>query len=42
MDATCDDHKGNPVFLARNNWHLDHTKEECPEIKFLKVKENSN
>jgi peptide chain release factor 3 len=41
-DATCDDHKKNPVFLARNNWHLDHTMEEWPEIKFLKVKEYSN
>ena len=41
-DATCDDHKGNPVFLARNNWHLDHTIEEWPTIKFLKVKEHSN
>ena len=42
IDATCDDHKGNPVFLARNNWHLDHTIEEWPDIKFVKVKENSN
>ena len=41
-DATCDDHKGNPVFLARNNWHLDHAIEEWPTIKFLKVKEHSN
>jgi peptide chain release factor 3 len=41
IDATCDDHKGNPVFLARNNWHLDHTIEEWPDIKFVKVKENS-
>ena len=42
IDATSNDHKENPVFLARNNWHLDHTIEEWPEIKFVKVKENSN
>ena len=41
-DATCDDHKENPVFLARNNWHLEHTIEEWPDIKFLKVKEHSD
>ena len=41
-DSTCDDHKENPVFLARNNWHLEHTMEEWPDIKFLKVKEHSD
>ncbi len=41
-DVLADDHKGNTVFLARNQWHLDHTIEECPDIKFLKIKEHSN
>ena len=34
-----DDHKGNPVFLARNQWHIDHTIEEWPNLKFSKVTE---
>ena len=38
-DVIADDHKGNPVFLARNNWHIDHTIEEWPNLKFSKVLE---
>ncbi len=35
-----DDHKGDPVFLARNAWHLDRAAEDFPEIRFLKTKEH--
>ena len=38
-DVVADDHKGNPVFLARNQWHIDHTIEEWPNLKFSKVTE---
>jgi peptide chain release factor 3 len=34
-----EDHNGSPVFLARNAWKLDRVKEEWPDIKFLKTKE---
>ena len=34
-----DDHDDMPVFMARNGWHLQHTAENWPKIKFLKVKE---
>jgi peptide chain release factor 3 len=34
-----DDHDNMPVFMARNGWHLQHTAENWPKIKFLKVKE---
>ncbi|MDG2480168.1 MAG: EF-Tu/IF-2/RF-3 family GTPase, partial [Alphaproteobacteria bacterium] len=33
------DHAGQPVFLARNAWHLDKAQSDAPEISFLKVKE---
>jgi len=35
------DHAGAPVYLARNNWHLDKAKEDFPSLKFLKVKEET-
>ena len=34
-----EDHDGDPVFLARNNWHLDTTIEQNPKLRFLKTKE---
>ncbi len=34
-----DDHRDQPVFLARNAWHLETTAKEAPEIRFLKTKE---
>lgn len=34
-----DDHDNMPVFMARNGWHLQHTAENWPKIRFLKVKE---
>ncbi|PCI61925.1 MAG: peptide chain release factor 3 [Kordiimonadales bacterium] len=33
------DHSGAPVYLARNNWHLDKAKEDYPSIRFLRIKE---
>lgn len=33
------DHAGAPVYLARNNWHLDKAKEDFPTLRFLKTKE---
>jgi len=29
------DHTGAPVFLARNNWHLERTAEDWPDVRFL-------
>jgi peptide chain release factor 3 len=37
--AIADDHKGDPVFLARNAWHLDRAGEDWPDINFLATKE---
>ncbi|WP_138380638.1 peptide chain release factor 3 [Luteithermobacter gelatinilyticus] len=36
-----EDHTGAPVFLARNSWRLDKAKEDYPDIRFLKVKEQT-
>lgn len=36
-----DDHNGSPVFLPRNAWHLKVTKEEWPDVRFLKTKEQT-
>lgn len=35
------DHSGAPVYLARNNWHLDKAKDDFPSLKFLKIKEET-
>ena len=35
------DHDGDMVFLARNDWHLNKTAEDFPKIKFFKVKEHT-
>ncbi len=40
-EAIADDHDGQPVFLARNAWHLDRAMEDHPEIRFLKTKEQT-
>ncbi len=37
-----EDHDGNPVFLARNAWHLDNANENWPQIKFLATREQSS
>ena len=36
--SVADDHDGALVFLARNAWHLSHTAEQWPQVKFLKTK----
>jgi len=46
LDATkasiATDHNGDPVFLARNAWHLDRAQQDFPKVRFLKVKEQPN
>jgi peptide chain release factor 3 len=37
--STADDHDGEPVFLARNAWHLGRTVDDNPKIEFLKTRE---
>lgn len=34
-----EDHDNQPVFLARNGWHLDTSIENWPDIRFLATKE---
>jgi len=34
-----EDHNGSPVFLARNAWRLDKAREDNPDLRFLKTKE---
>ena len=36
-----EDHDGQPVFLARNAWHLDNANENWPKIRFLATKEQA-
>jgi peptide chain release factor 3 len=36
--AIADDHDGQPVFMARNAWHLDDTTKNWPKIRLLKTK----
>ncbi len=38
LSAVADDHDGALVFLARNAWHLTHTAEQWPQVRFLKTK----
>ncbi len=38
--ALAEDHDGEPVFLARNGWHLDRAGEDWPAIRFLKTREH--
>ncbi len=37
--SLADDHTGRPVFLARNDWHLERTAKDFPELRFMKTKE---
>ncbi len=37
--AIANDHKGDPVFLVRNAWHLDRAGEDYPQVRFVKTKE---
>jgi peptide chain release factor 3 len=36
--AVANDHDGDPVFLARNSWHLDDTQQRYPGIRFKATK----
>jgi len=38
--ALAEDHDGQPVFMARNAWHLQRTGEDWPDIRFLKTREH--
>ncbi len=38
--SVADDHTGEPVFLARNDWHLERTAKDFPELRFLKTREH--
>ncbi len=40
--AIAHDHNGDPVFLARNAWHLDRAQQDHPKLRFLKVKEQAH
>ncbi|MEM9291875.1 MAG: peptide chain release factor 3 [Acidobacteriota bacterium] len=37
--SIAEDHNGDPVFLARNSWHLDTAQQEWPDLVFAKTKE---
>ena len=39
--ALATDHDGEWVFLARNAWHLNKTKEDNPKIKLVETKQNN-
>lgn len=36
--AIADDHDGDPVFMARNAWHLNDTQDKYPDIRFSSTK----
>jgi peptide chain release factor 3 len=36
--AVANDHDGDPVFLARNSWHLTDTQDKNPKIRFMVTK----
>jgi len=40
--ALAEDHTGHPVFLARNNWHLETTQKDWPDVSFAKTKEQAH
>lgn len=37
--AVADDHEGDPVFLARNAWHLERSRDDWPDVKFTETKD---
>jgi peptide chain release factor 3 len=37
--SMADDHTGHPVFLARNDWHLERTAKDYPKLVFRKTRE---
>lgn len=34
-----DDHNSEPVFLARNAWHLETAQKDWPDVRFMKTRE---
>jgi peptide chain release factor 3 len=40
--AFAEDHDGDPVFLARNAWHLDRIQEDYPKVRFSAIKETTS
>jgi peptide chain release factor 3 len=38
QSAIANDHDGDPVFLARNAWHLDDARDKYPDIEFKATK----
>ncbi len=36
--AVANDHDGDPVFMARNSWHLNDAQDKNPDIKFTATK----
>ena len=40
--AMSEDHDGDPVFLARNIWHLDRTRDDYPDIRFREYEGTSS
>ena len=42
LQNIADDHDGQPVFLARNAWHLDTSIQNWPDITFLALREGNN
>lgn len=39
--SMAEDHDGEPVFLARNAWHLNKTTEDFPKISFMATRQNA-
>jgi peptide chain release factor 3 len=37
--SMADDHIDHPVFLARNDWHLERTAKDFPKLVFRKTRE---
>lgn len=37
-----EDHTGAPVYLARNNWHLEQAARDFPDARLLKTKEQTH
>jgi len=35
-----EDHAGAPVYMARNNWHLEQASRDFPDVRLLKTKEH--
>ncbi|MCB1592105.1 MAG: peptide chain release factor 3, partial [Alphaproteobacteria bacterium] len=38
QSAVANDHDGDPVFMARNSWHLTDAQDKNPDIKFAATK----